>query len=185
MVTSLVAQRSTVRFLSGVSPYLKNTTRCTTIPRRSIFNFFGRLPSRRSKDGKDQQPILTQDNLFHPFSKSPFPEVRARGDAVKSLAPCPVCSASHSHLHAHTKAQPRAVEFECPDCGWPTHCTKEHWKEDEEHLHYCSRLREANEDEHDLRSGRRLREFELPGKLCALFFDQVHCDETSGRATGI
>jgi hypothetical protein len=33
-------------------------------------------------------------------------------------------------------------------------------------------LREANEDEHDLRSGRRLREFELPGlsTLDLLFF---------------
>ncbi|GLB35090.1 putative zinc-finger of mitochondrial splicing suppressor 51 [Lyophyllum shimeji] len=38
-----------------------------------------------------------------------------------------------------------------------------HHKEDEEHRKYCSRLREANEDEHDLRIGRRLREFELPG----------------------
>ncbi|KAF7793095.1 hypothetical protein EIP86_004202 [Pleurotus ostreatoroseus] len=53
--------------------------------------------------------------------------------------------------------------FECPDCGWPTHCSEEHWKEDEEHRKYCGRLREVNEDEHDLRSGRRLREFELPG----------------------
>jgi hypothetical protein len=65
--------------------------------------------------------------------------------------------------HDHSKAQPRSITFECPDCGWPTHCTEEHWRADSDHAKYCSRLREVNEDEHDLRSGRRLREFELPG----------------------
>ncbi|KAI3607526.1 hypothetical protein WG66_004752 [Moniliophthora roreri] len=79
------------------------------------------------------------------------------------MAPCPVCVAGHSHIHAHTQAQPKTVQFECPDCGWPTHCSEEHWKEDKEHEKYCSRLREANEDEHDLRSGRKFPEFELPG----------------------
>ncbi|EEB97909.1 hypothetical protein MPER_02676 [Moniliophthora perniciosa FA553] len=78
------------------------------------------------------------------------------------MAPCPVCVAGHSHVHAHTQAQPKTVQFECPDCGWPTHCSEEHWKEDKEHEKYCSRLREANEDEHDLRSGRKFPEFELP-----------------------
>ncbi|KAJ3510594.1 hypothetical protein NLJ89_g4584 [Agrocybe chaxingu] len=127
---------------------------------RPLFNFL-----MRSKPAKPQEPvpILTEDNLFHPFSKSPFPAVRARSEAIQQLAPCPVCASSHNHVHAHTKAQPKAVKFECPDCGWPSHCSEEHWKEDEEHQKYCARLREANEDEHDLRSGRRMREFELPG----------------------
>lgn len=133
------------------------------IPRNSrpLFNLFrGR---RANEKPKDPVPILTEDNLFHPFSKSPFPQIIARGEAIKSLAPCPVCSTPHTDPHIHADAQPRAVSFECPDCGWPTHCTEEHWKEDPEHIKYCGRLREANEDEHDLRSGRRLREFELPG----------------------
>jgi predicted RNA-binding Zn-ribbon protein involved in translation (DUF1610 family) len=125
---------------------------------RSLFNLFKKAPPK-----PESKPILSQDNLFHPFSKSPFPAIVARGEAIKSLAPCPVCASHHGHIHAHTKAQPRAVTFECPDCGWPTHCTEEHWRDDNDHAKYCSRLREVNEDEHDLRSGRRLREFELPG----------------------
>lgn len=108
-------------------------------------------------------PLLSPDDLFHPFSQSPIPAVRARGDAIRQLAPCPVCAGAHHGVHAHTQAQPKAVAFECPDCGWPTHCSEEHWHEDEEHEKYCGRLREVNEDEHDLRSGRRMREFELPG----------------------
>lgn len=132
--------------------------------RRLIFNFF-----RKNKQAPAQPgPILAEDNLFHPFSKSPFPPIRARGKAIEQLAPCPVCAGSHTHVHAHTQAQPRAVKFECPDCGWPSHCSEEHWKEDAEHQKYCQCLREANEDEHDLRSGRRLREFELPGEPSVL-----------------
>lgn len=110
--------------------------------------------------------MLSQDDLFHPFSGSPFPALRARGEAIQKLAPCPVCAAEAKGAHgahAHTHAQPKAVKFECPDCGWPTHCSEEHWRADAEHKKYCSRLREVNEDEHDLRSGRRMKEFELPG----------------------
>ena len=132
---------------------------------RTLFSWLKKaLPG--SAKPKQQEPILTEDNLFHSFSKSPFPAVRARGEAIEALASCPVCAGHHYGTHAHTQAQPKAVKFECPDCGWPTHCTEEHWKEDQEHQKYCSRLREVNEDEHDLRSGRRLREFELPGAKC-------------------
>ncbi|KAF8201621.1 zinc-finger of mitochondrial splicing suppressor 51-domain-containing protein [Pholiota molesta] len=131
------------------------------VPSRSFFGLLNRF--KRPQKPADPVPILTEHNLFHPLSKSPFPAVVARGEAIQTLAPCPVCASSHGHIHAHTKAQPKAVKFECPDCGWPTHCTEEHWKEDTEHQKYCSRLREANEDEHDLRSGRRMREFEMPG----------------------
>ncbi|KAH8116929.1 zinc-finger of mitochondrial splicing suppressor 51-domain-containing protein [Phellopilus nigrolimitatus] len=109
------------------------------------------------------RPILAQDNLFHLFSKSPFPAVRERGEAIKKLAPCPVCASSHAQGHPHVT--PKAVKFECPDCGWPTHCSEEHWEADKEHQRFCGRLREASEDEHDLRSGRKMREFEMPGPL--------------------
>ncbi|KAG6874274.1 hypothetical protein C0995_001499 [Termitomyces sp. Mi166 len=119
---------------------------------RHIFSFFRR-----------QKPPPATDSLFHKFSDSPHPALRARTKAIQQLAPCPVCAADHDHVHAHTKAQPRAVKFECPHCGWPTHCSEEHHAQDQEHHKYCSRLREANEDEHDLRSGRHLSEFELPG----------------------
>lgn len=119
--------------------------------------------------------MLSQDDLFHPFSQSPFPALRARGEAIQKLAPCPVCAAEAKGAHgthAHTHAQPKAVKFECPDCGWPTHCSEEHWRADTEHKKYCSRLREVNEDEHDLRSGRRMKEFELPGTgyVCLLSY---------------
>lgn len=46
----------------------------------------------------------------------------------------------------------------------------------EHHKHVCGILREVNEDEHDLRSGRRMKEFEFPGKVeavqepCCFFF---------------
>ena len=127
---------------------------------RTVFSWFKSKPQKPNP--KDKVPILSQDDLFHPFSKSPFPAIRARGEAIQKLAPCPVCASSHEHLHGH--GSPKAVKFECPDCGWPTHCSEEHWAADEEHKKYCSRLREVNEDDHDLRSGRRLREFELPGE---------------------
>lgn len=167
-MASLVGSRSASRLLSAACRPRKSLRSLEHLPtQRSLFNFF-RKPTKPSTEPKVEQPILSQDDLFHPFSKSPFPQVRARGEAIKQLAPCPVCASTHSHLHAHTKAQPRAVNFECPDCGWPTHCTEEHWKEDEEHKKYCSRLREVNEDEHDLRSGRKIWEFELPGTLINL-----------------
>lgn len=90
------------------------------------------------------------------LSKSPFPEMRAKGERIKSLAYCPV-SLDKYHETIH-------VKFECPHCGYPTHATEERWAEDENHARYWPRLREANEDEHDLRSGRELVEFKLPGK---------------------
>ncbi|KAI0818517.1 zinc-finger of mitochondrial splicing suppressor 51-domain-containing protein [Irpex lacteus] len=131
-------------------------------PPRTLFSWFKKSEDKLKP--KVKEPILTEDNLFHPFSKSPFPAIRARGEAIRTLAPCPVCASHHDPLDGHTSSQPQAVKFECPDCGWPTHCSEEHWQQDLEHKKYCGRLREVNEDEHDLRSGRRLREFELPGE---------------------
>ncbi|GAC76195.1 hypothetical protein PANT_19d00163 [Moesziomyces antarcticus T-34] len=108
------------------------------------------LPPRAAK-----KPLLAQDDLFHPFSKSPIPSIRARGERIRSLAPCPVSMSKYKVR--------RLVNFECPDCGWPTHYSEKEWAEDTEHGKYVARLREANEDEHDLRSGREMSEFKLPG----------------------
>jgi mitochondrial splicing suppressor protein 51 len=136
---------------------------------RPFFSFLKKKAGPTSRP-KAPESILSQDNLFHPFSKSPFKPIRDRGEAIKKLAPCPVCtenastSASASgNDHIHAEPTKKHVEFECPDCGWPTHCSEEHWKADEEHQRYCGRLKESNEDEHDLRSGRRMTEFEPPG----------------------
>jgi hypothetical protein len=130
------------------------------VNRRPLMSFLRRVKETVAQR-PDPVPTLLQDNLFHPFSKSPFPAIKARGEAISKLAPCPVCAAESSDVHA----SPKAVKFECPDCGWPTHCLEEHWASDEEHKKYCSRLREVNEDEHDIRSGRRIWEFEFPGML--------------------
>lgn len=59
---------------------------------------------------------------------------------------------------------PAHVRFECPDCGIPVSCCEEHFVDDyESHLEICDVLREVNEDDHDLRSGRFFPEFEYPG----------------------
>lgn len=98
--------------------------------------------------------VLEQDNLFHPLSTSPIPELRHRAERIKRIAPCPV------HLR---RGQKVTVNFDCPECGWPTHYSEKEWREDTEHGKYILRLREANEDEHDLRSGREMTEFKMPG----------------------
>lgn len=123
----------------------------------SVRHIFGLSLKRKAppQSGPTKPKILEQDDLFHPLSRSPFPSLRARGESVRSMAPCPVC------LEEHGERTP--VAYECPDCGWPTHASEEHWKSDKQHAKYCARLREANEDEHDLRSGRKIWEFELPG----------------------
>ncbi|KIM61930.1 hypothetical protein SCLCIDRAFT_1215545, partial [Scleroderma citrinum Foug A] len=115
---------------------------------RSFLNLFGKSKATHCEDG-----------LFFPFSQSPFPAVRARGDVIRSLAPCPVCP-TDGHTH---KENLSLVKYEFPDCGWPSHCSEEHWEMDEEHDKYCSCLRQVNEDEHDSRSGRKMPEFQLPG----------------------
>lgn len=154
---------------SSLPRHLNSRCHISKVQTRSFLSLFKK--SSKNTDGKassptpPKKPVLEQDDLFHPFSKSPFPALRQRAEAIKKLAPCPVCAASHAQGHPHV-VERKHVEFECPDCGWPTHCSEEHWAADKEHQRYCGRLREANEDEHDLRSGRRMREFELPGMLC-------------------
>ncbi|KAH8106760.1 zinc-finger of mitochondrial splicing suppressor 51-domain-containing protein [Cristinia sonorae] len=160
MAVSLACARFPVRAATS-SATRRHILPAGRVHSRTLFSWFKSKPQNPS--GKEKAPVLSQDDLFHPFSQSPFPAIRARGEAIQKLAPCPVCASSHHHLHGHG-SQPKAVKFECPDCGWPTHCSEEHWAADEEHSKYCGRLREVNEDDHDLRSGRRLREFELPGK---------------------
>lgn len=56
------------------------------------------------------------------------------------------------------------MRYECPDCGIPVSCSAEHFVDDyESHLEICDVLREINEDDHDLVSGRFFPEFEYPG----------------------
>lgn len=182
---SFVAARGAAasRLLAARRPQvLPLLTRRSAESRRNLLNFLRRKPKNTPSEPK---PILSQDDLFHPFSQSPFPAIRARGEAIQKLAPCPTCLSEHTGTHAHTKAQPKSVKFECPDCGWPTHCSEEHWKADENHAKYCSRLREVNEDDHDLRSGRRIQEFELPGAsimFCVCIFHSASTGSLLSRS---
>ena len=58
---------------------------------------------------------------------------------------------------------PAHVRFECPDCGIPVSCSEAHFASDyESHLEICDTLREINEDDHDLHSGRLFQEFDYP-----------------------
>lgn len=138
---------------------MQSSTRLTTsllrspvqIQRRTLFSLFKTKPTTPPPP----PPVLGPDDLFHPLSLSPFPEMQAKSTRIKSLAYCP------SSLEKH--GEKLLVNFECPDCGYPTHASKERWEEDDEKGRYWPRLREANEDEHDLRSGREMTEFKLPG----------------------
>lgn len=127
--------------------------RVTIFQGRSLFNFARN--SRPVQGGRAQKPEDDEPELLHLHSRSPNPEIRQRGERIKRLASCPVC--------LNDGGERRKVKHECPDCGWPTHCTHEHWDQDKEHAKYCTRLREVNEDDHDLRSGRILQEFQMPG----------------------
>lgn len=121
------------------------------------------------------RPLLIPNNLFHPFSSSPSPEIRRRAAFIKQNAYCPHPDHHQTRLptnpddpEARKSVQgtepPKHVSFECPDCGIPVSCSEEHWADDyESHLEICDTLREINEDDHDLRSGRFFPEFEYPG----------------------
>lgn len=120
--------------------------------------------------------LLKPDNLFHPFSKSPIPEIRQRARYMRQHALCPhpahqqtrVPISPHDpearKIIGKSTQPPSHVSFECPDCGIATYCCEEHWADDfEAHLEICDTLRQINEDDHDLRSGRWFPEFEYPG----------------------
>jgi hypothetical protein len=94
---------------------------------------------------------LAQDNLFHPLISSPILNIRKKAMAIKSLAVCP------------TSGLLEGNEFTCPNCGFPTHCSEEHYRLDQERheRQTCDTLRQINEDLHDMQSGRQFPEFTL------------------------
>lgn len=125
---------------------------------------------------RPERLLLQPNNLFHSFSNSPAPGIRRRAAFMKSHAYCPHPDHRQTRLalsprdpearKAERKStQPPAfVNFECPDCGLPVYCSERHWMEDyESHSEICDTLRQANEDDHDLHSGRYFPEFEYPG----------------------
>lgn len=96
----------------------------------------------------------------HPLSTSPFQDLRTRAQTIRRICRCPVCMGSNTKL-----SQPRLVAFDCPGCGYPTHCSEAHWRGDSEHGQYCGKLQEVNEDEHDVRRNRQMLEYELPSQF--------------------
>jgi Zinc-finger of mitochondrial splicing suppressor 51 len=94
---------------------------------------------------------LAQDNLFHPLITSPILNIRKKAMMIKSLALCP------------TSGLLEGNEFNCPNCGFPTHCTEEHYNLDQarHESESCDTLRIINEDLHDMNSGRQFPEFTL------------------------
>ena len=135
----------------------------------------GTVPLGSSAAGQEPpaKRILAGDDLFHSFTDSPVPDMRRRAAYIKLHAHCPhpdhratrVAESAVGKPVAETGDQPPAhVDFECPDCGVPVYCSKEHWEDDyEKHLEVCDTLRQINEDDHDLRSGRIFPEFEYAG----------------------
>ncbi|KAF1914680.1 zinc-finger of mitochondrial splicing suppressor 51-domain-containing protein [Ampelomyces quisqualis] len=122
-------------------------------------------------EGVRRTMVLTPDNLFHSFTNSPIPEIRRRAAFMRQHAYCPHPSHKPTRPPHHamdlearksseTGTPPAHVDFECPDCGIPVYCCEDHWADDyEAHLEVCDVLRQSNEDDHDLRSGRYFKEF--------------------------
>lgn len=109
------------------------------------------MKKKKAAEQAAGQPVrlLESDNLFHPLSNSPIGSMREKAARIKSMARCPVYPE-------------KLVSYDCPECGYPTHSSREAWEKDTEKAKYWPRLREANEDEHDLRSLRPMLEFDLP-----------------------
>jgi splicing suppressor protein 51 len=145
--------------------------------RETDFQYPGKAASLKPKpDGTSDlsRTVLGPNNLFHPLTESPIPSMRQRASFIKAHAYCP--HPSHNRTRIATSEEdpetrkptdgglaPAHVKFECPHCGVPTFCSEDHWAEDyEEHMKVCDTLREINEDDHDLRSGRYFNEFDFP-----------------------
>ena len=130
-------------------------------------------PAQDALEEQSKRPRLRPDDLFHPFDDSPMPDIRRRAAFMRQHAYCP--HPDHRLTRAPTIAPhapdatrtdgnlaPAHVDYACPDCGIPLYCSKEHFYDDyEEHLKICDQLREINEDDHDLRSGRVFPEFKM------------------------
>lgn len=168
--------RLPLRLLGLPRPAALVRPRRQPIPTRTLFGFFKPTSSSTpqpvsataSQKPVASQPLYGPNDLFHSYDASPIPALQSKAKLIRSLAPCPVCLTHELEQHgddlARARSEAKKVSHSCPDCGFPTHCSHEHWQADREaHAEYCGRLREINEDEHDLRSGRPLEEFAMPG----------------------
>jgi hypothetical protein len=126
---------------------------------RRSFNLLRKQPDSNPEESPASHPLdvdskhlrLAQDNLFHPLIASPILSIRKKAMLIKSLALCP------------TSGFLEGNEFTCPNCGFPTHCSAEHYRLDQarHERESCDALRTINEDLHDMQSGRQFPEFTL------------------------
>lgn len=124
----------------------RNLIDCHVCSRRSLFGFGSK--KRQSFEAQVEPAFLSQDNLFHPLSTSPIPGLRQRAENIKRIGKSPTG---------------KTIGYDCPKSGWPTHHDLAEYQADQEHEKNVPMLRQTNEDEHDLRSGRSLDEFIFPG----------------------
>ncbi|KAI8982522.1 zinc-finger of mitochondrial splicing suppressor 51-domain-containing protein [Pilobolus umbonatus] len=158
-VSRTILRRNTNNCLVAIRQSTRNhiTHRMFTQSAVRPISFKGLFGGNKDTEA-DRNLILTEDNLFHVLAKSPLPEMRDRAAIINKYGLCPICDAQH--MDNEHKKKPT---FDCPECGYPTHCSVEHYHQDQSHHEsVCSILREVNEDDHDLRSGRPMREFEFP-----------------------
>ena len=97
------------------------------------------------------------NNLCHKLSESPSPGFQNLGKVITRDGSCPTCETKGV-------AHPKKPVYECPDCGFPTHCSKEHYLADYENHKangLCDSLRIINEDGHDIYC-RQPTEFIMP-----------------------
>lgn len=179
--TSTFRSYGTQRSLLSKNPMLqaKRASSSASDPQDASYNaqsFLQRAPSGILEHSYERRSLLKPDNLFHPFSKSPSPEIRQRAAFIKQNAFCPHPSHQQTRLPVSphdpetrkgpetSSLPPTYSHFECPDCGIPIYCSEGHWIDDfEAHLEICDTLRQINEDDHDLHSGRFFPEFSYPG----------------------
>ncbi|KAJ5180784.1 MRNA processing protein (Mss51) [Penicillium capsulatum] len=161
--------------LNGNRPEQGKTNKPASNAKPPSSSIAQRAASTSTGQSVNTRAVLKPDNLFHSFSNSPSPAIRQRATFIKQNAFCP--HPSHQQTRApvspHDPEARKATEanqppahshFECPDCGVPIYCSEGHWMEDfEAHLEVCETIRQINEDDHDLHSGRFFPEFNYPG----------------------
>lgn len=132
----------------------------------------------------------TPKPIFFSLDRSPHRDLQEYHREITQYSSCPVCIRQKDYFIA--EGSPVAVdntvastgnpasdgdaayidkgksrlrpEHTCNDCGFPTHCSEDHLAADEVHKkEVCQMLRQWNEDEHDLRSGRKFWEMNFPG----------------------
>ncbi|RAL04373.1 uncharacterized protein BO80DRAFT_452464 [Aspergillus ibericus CBS 121593] len=158
-------------------PALSPIPSTSPIASQNIGSVVQKATKATSNASPEARELLKPNNLFHSFSQSPADTVRQRAAFIKQNAFCPHPSHQQTRLpvspndsesrksQLSTESLPPAhSHFECPDCGVPIYCSEGHWMDDfEAHLEVCETIRQINEDDHDLHSGRFFPEFSYPG----------------------